>query len=259
MKQSVLVPMLVAMFGAEVGAQMPAPPDDNRTVGATVAAKSAAAVIQEQPAYAASFVSQSVPSTITFQTPAPVVVTMRNTGTATWVKSDGDVFLATQEPQDNYYWCIQDNRYGSRSGNRVLLPYDVAPGQQVTFNFIVKPLSCFFRGAGTSAFSHALAHARHIRRGDARSQGHGDHRGGIRIAAGSGDDGRRIFGCGQRDIQEHDQRYLDFRRRLQPGLGGSLGQHDMGPQHGSAPRAGRARRVGDVHLFRGRAHDARQL
>jgi len=126
MKQSVLVPMLVAMFGAEAVAQMPAPPD------------------QEQPAYAASFVSQSVPSSIPYQTPTPIVVTMRNTGTATWVKSEGDVFLATQEPQDNYYWCIQDNRYGSRSGNRVLLPYDVAPDQQVTFNFIVKPLSCFF-------------------------------------------------------------------------------------------------------------------
>jgi hypothetical protein len=26
---------------------------------------------------------------------------------------DGDVFLATQEPQDNYYWCIQNNPYGS--------------------------------------------------------------------------------------------------------------------------------------------------
>src|ERR1700686_1252706 len=126
MKQSVLVPMLVAMFGAEAVAQMPAPPD------------------QEQPAYAASFVSQSVPLSITFQTPTPIVVIMRNTGTATWFKADGDVFLATQEPQDNYYWCIQDNRYGSHSGNRVLLPYDVAPGQQVTFSFVVKPLSCFF-------------------------------------------------------------------------------------------------------------------
>ncbi|HEV2039911.1 MAG TPA: hypothetical protein VGT81_07675 [Casimicrobiaceae bacterium] len=144
MKQSVLVPMLVAMFGAEAVAQMPAPPDDSRALGVMVAAKSAAAVIQEQPAYAASFVSQSAPATIAFQTPTPIVVTMRNTGTATWVKSEGDVFLATQEPQDNYYWCIQDNRYGSRSGNRVLLPYDVAPDQQVTFNFIVKPLSCFF-------------------------------------------------------------------------------------------------------------------
>ena len=118
MRYSILVPMLVAMFGTEAVAQLPA--------------------------YAASFVSLSAPSSITFQTPTPIVVIMQNTGTATWLKADGDVFLATQEPQDNYYWCIQDNRYGSHSGNRVLLPYDVAPGQQVTFSFVVKPLSCFF-------------------------------------------------------------------------------------------------------------------
>jgi hypothetical protein len=30
------------------------------------------------------------------------------------------------------------------SGNRVLLPYDVAPNQQVIFNFVVKPLACRF-------------------------------------------------------------------------------------------------------------------
>ena len=67
---------------------------------------------------------------------------MQNTGTATWYRAEGDVFLATQEPQDNYYWCIQDNPHGMYSGNRVLLPYDVAPNQQVTFNFVVKPLAC---------------------------------------------------------------------------------------------------------------------
>ena len=60
---------------------------------------------------------------------------MRNTGTATWYQTEGDVFLATQEPQDNYYWCIQGNPYGSHSGNRVLLPNDVAPNQEVTFTF----------------------------------------------------------------------------------------------------------------------------
>lgn len=69
---------------------------------------------------------------------------MQNTGTATWVQAQGDVFLATQEPQDNYYWCIQGNVYGSQAGNRVLLPHDVAPNAQVTFNFTVKPLSCRF-------------------------------------------------------------------------------------------------------------------
>jgi Ig-like domain from next to BRCA1 gene len=97
-----------------------------------------------QPAYSAVFVSQSAPAFVQFQTPAAASITMRNTGTATWYQAEGDVFLASQEPQDNYYWCIQDNRYGSHSGNRVLLPYDVAPGQEVTFNFVVKPLSCGF-------------------------------------------------------------------------------------------------------------------
>ena len=85
---------------------------------------------QAQPAYSAVFVSETVPPFIEVQTAASVSITMQNTGTATWYRAEGDVFLATQEPQDNYYWCIQDNPYGSHSGNRVLLPYDVAPNQQ---------------------------------------------------------------------------------------------------------------------------------
>src|SRR6476646_9877197 len=51
-------------------------------------------------AYAATFVGQVVPSLIEVFTPASVSVTMRNTGTATWIASEGDVFLATQRPQD---------------------------------------------------------------------------------------------------------------------------------------------------------------
>ncbi len=94
--------------------------------------------------YSAAFVSETVPSFIELATPTSVSVTMQNTGTATWYRTEGDVFLATQEPQDNYYWCIQDNAYGSQSGNRVLLPYDVAPNQVVTFNFVVKALGCRF-------------------------------------------------------------------------------------------------------------------
>ena len=100
--------------------------------------------LRAQPAYSAAFVSQVAPSFVAEQTAAPVSVTMQNTGTATWYSAEGDVFLATQEPQDNYYWCIQGNPYGSHSGNRVLLPHDVAPNQQVTFDFLVKPLSCRF-------------------------------------------------------------------------------------------------------------------
>jgi hypothetical protein len=108
--------------------------------------------LRAQPAYSAAFVSQAAPAFIELQTPASITVTMQNTGTATWYRAQGDVFLATQEPQDNYYWCIQDNPYGSHSGNRVLLPYDVAPGQQVTFTFVVKPLSCRFAATAPLRF-----------------------------------------------------------------------------------------------------------
>jgi hypothetical protein len=97
-----------------------------------------------QPAYSAAFVSQTVPSFIAQGVATNVSITMQNTGTATWVRAQGDVFLATQEPQDNFYWCIQDNIYGSQSGNRVVLPNDVYPNAQVTFNFTVNPLSCRF-------------------------------------------------------------------------------------------------------------------
>jgi len=119
----------------------------------------AASEVRAQPAYSASFVTQSAPAFVQFQTPAAASVTMRNTGTATWYQADGDVFLATQEPQDNYYWCIQDNRYGSHSGNRVLLPYDVAPNQDVTFSFVVEPLACGF--AATAPFKFRMLSQTH--------------------------------------------------------------------------------------------------
>jgi hypothetical protein len=111
---------------------------------ATLVACTLSAVSRAQADYSAAFVSQTTPSFVAVLSPAPVVVTMRNTGTATWYQTEGDVFLATQEPQDNYYWCIQGNRYGSQSGNRVLLPHDVPPNQEVTFNFVVMPLGCRF-------------------------------------------------------------------------------------------------------------------
>jgi hypothetical protein len=95
-----------------------------------------------QPAYDAVYVSQVVPGFIETNTQATVTVTMQNTGTATWMP--GDVFLSTQEPQDNYYWCIQGNQYGSQSGNRVQLPSAVAPDEQVTFTFVVLPEGCKF-------------------------------------------------------------------------------------------------------------------
>jgi len=115
-------------------------------------------------AYSATFVEQAVPSLIEVFTPASVSVTMRNTGTATWIASEGDVFLATQRPQDNYYWCIQDNPHGIYTGNRVRLPHDVAPGQDVTFAFVVKPLSCGF--AATAPFRFRMLSQIHGTFGD---------------------------------------------------------------------------------------------
>jgi hypothetical protein len=106
--------------------------------------------LRAQPAYSAAYISETVPSFIAIQTPASVSVTMQNTGTATW--SRGDVFLSTQEPQDNYYWCIQNNPYGMYSGNRVQLPNDVAANEQVTFNFVVKPLACRFAATAPLRF-----------------------------------------------------------------------------------------------------------
>ena len=100
--------------------------------------------------YAATFVAQKVPEFIELFAPTSVAITMRNSGTVVWSRAEGDVFLATQEPQDNYFWCIQDNPHGMYSGNRVLLPHDVAPGEDVTFAFTVKPLACGF--AATSPF-----------------------------------------------------------------------------------------------------------
>lgn len=103
-------------------------------------------------AYSAAYVSQDAPPFIELFAPVAVSVTMRNTGTAPWISAEGDVFLATQRPQDNYFWCIQGNPHGIYSGNRVLLPHDVAPGQEVRFDFIVKPLSCGFTATAPFRF-----------------------------------------------------------------------------------------------------------
>ena len=114
---------------------------------------------QDDASYAATFVAQTVPAFIELFAPTAVAITMRNTGTAVWSRAEGDVFLATQEPQDNYFWCIQDNPHGMFSGNRVLLPHDVAPGQDVTFAFTVKPLACGF--AATSPFRFRMLSQTH--------------------------------------------------------------------------------------------------
>jgi len=74
----------------------------------------------------AEFVSQSVPSAMSTYETYYVSVTMRNTGCTIW--QAGTMYrLGSQNPQDNTRW----------GSNRVVLPYAVPPGSQVTFNFAV--------------------------------------------------------------------------------------------------------------------------
>ena len=87
-----------------------------------VVATPSPAVASAADTYAAAFVAQTVPAQIEVFKPASVSVTMRNTGTAAWIAKEGDVFLATQRPQDNYYWCIQDNPHGMSSAANEMPP-----------------------------------------------------------------------------------------------------------------------------------------
>lgn len=75
---------------------------------------------------ASAFVSQNVPSTMTAGQSYAVSVTMKNTGSNTWTTA-GSYNLGSQNPQDNGTWGVA----------RVGLPYSVAPGDEVTFNFTV--------------------------------------------------------------------------------------------------------------------------
>jgi hypothetical protein len=73
------------------------------SAGATLDPPGIRQALKAGPAYDAAFVSQDLPSFIGLYAPTPVSVTMRSTGTATWHRAEADVFLATAEPQDNYY------------------------------------------------------------------------------------------------------------------------------------------------------------
>lgn len=76
----------------------------------------------------ATFISQSVPTSMTPGQSANVSVTMQNSGTTTWTSS-GAYKLGSQNPQNNVTW----------GGSRVLLPAGttVAPGSNYTFNFTI--------------------------------------------------------------------------------------------------------------------------
>ncbi|MFP5261224.1 MAG: NBR1-Ig-like domain-containing protein [Blastocatellia bacterium] len=73
----------------------------------------------------AAFVSQSVPAALGAGQSAAVSITMRNTGTSTWVA--GTYFLGSQNPQGNTTWGL----------SRVNLATSVAPGSDATFSFNV--------------------------------------------------------------------------------------------------------------------------
>ena len=74
----------------------------------------------------ATFVSQSVPNTMTAGQTYPVIIQVQNTGTTTW--STTSYKLGSQNPQDNTTWGT----------NRVLLPAGIVPGGTATFNFNVQ-------------------------------------------------------------------------------------------------------------------------
>jgi NTE family protein len=75
----------------------------------------------------ASFVSQSVPTTIVQGATASVSVTMSNTGTSTWEAAAG-FRLGSQAPPDNTRWGLAKSH----------VPHPVHPGEQVTFTFDIQ-------------------------------------------------------------------------------------------------------------------------
>jgi hypothetical protein len=76
----------------------------------------------------ALYVTSSVPSPLTPGQVAHAQVTMQNLGGTTWTAAGPNPFrLGAQNPQDNSTWGL----------NRVELPHDVAPGDEVVFTFAI--------------------------------------------------------------------------------------------------------------------------
>src|SRR3989344_3744687 len=80
-----------------------------------------------QSCYGASFVSQSVPTTMYTGQQYSVSVTMQNTGYNTWTAAS-NFNLGSQNPQDNTTWV---------SSARVPVSGGIGPGAQTTFSFTV--------------------------------------------------------------------------------------------------------------------------
>ncbi|TFW09524.1 hypothetical protein E4K72_05625 [Oxalobacteraceae bacterium OM1] len=89
----------------------------------------------------ATFVSQSVPTSMTTGQQYTVSVTMKNTGTSTWTAAN-NYLLGSQNPFDNTTWGMK----------RVSLGTSVAPGSQYTFTFTVTAPST----AGTYNFQWGM-------------------------------------------------------------------------------------------------------
>ena len=67
------------------------------------------------------FISQTVPPGVEAGQEFDISITFANTGTTTW--TDSELYhLGSQNPQDNFNWGV----------NRLVLPNDVSPGEQVT-------------------------------------------------------------------------------------------------------------------------------
>jgi RHS repeat-associated protein len=86
------------------------------------------------PSNDAAFVSQSVPGRMAAGYKYAVSIQMRNSGVSTWSAAQG------------YKLGVQADGWGVA---RVELPYDVAPGQTVTFNFIVTATTSLSPNADT--------------------------------------------------------------------------------------------------------------
>jgi hypothetical protein len=78
----------------------------------------------------ASFISQTIPTTMVADQQYPVTVTMRNTGSTTWTPAT-DYRLGTQNPQDNTTW-LNTNRVFMAAGT------SAAPNTNYTFSFTVR-------------------------------------------------------------------------------------------------------------------------
>ena len=201
-----------------------------------------------QPAYSAAFVSQVTPTFVEAKTTAPVSITMQNTGTATWYRDSVDVFLATQEPQDNYYWCIQDNplRQSQRQPRAAAVRRRAERGGHVQFRREAAGVAVSPR---TSPLRFRMLSQLHGTFGDEtpdprrrRVDGRG-----VRLAAGSRDrPGGRASSCVTVTFKNTTPTHLADDRRLHAATAGHAGNTIWSVRAGRAAGVGGAGRHRDL-------------